>query len=289
MADRRAAFATSSTVNGITDDDLLVARELRARGWTVDAATWNDAGVDWAAFDLVVLRSTWDYHLHVGDFLEWLSRLDRLQVDVRNPVSVIRWNSKKSYLRDLETAGVRIVPTRWIPQHDQAALADIAGNAQWERFVVKPAVSASAHRTWRGALSEATLLEASFRAMVTHGDVLVQPFLDEVITTGEWSLLFYGGAYSHSVLKKPRADDFRVQREHGGSSITLDAPAAAVAGAAQALAAAERLCGPTRYARVDGYMVSDAFVLMELELIEPDLYLRASDDAPRRLADALDS
>ncbi len=287
MAERTVALATSAAVGGITDDDLLLARELEARDYNVQAAVWNDPDVSWGSFHGVVLRSTWDYHLHADAFRAFTRQLEQLGVALWNPAPLVRWNSDKSYLRDLAAHGVRTAPTRWVGQHEHASLADIVNEEQWEQFVVKPSVSASAYRTWRGSLSEAALLETNFRGMITHGGVLVQPFIEAIVDIGELSLLFYGGVFSHAVLKRPRADDFRVQREHGGSSEPIDAPQAAIDAATTALAASEQLHGASAYARVDGCIMDGEFVLMELELIEPDLYLRMHPDAPRRLADAL--
>jgi hypothetical protein len=288
VRDASIAFATSAAVGGITDDDLLLAQELQARGHSVEPEVWDGDTSAWQRYDAVMVRSTWDYHLRADSFLDWIADLESLGTRIWNAPALLRWNAEKWYLRDLAASGIRIVDTQWVDQHEQTSLARIIEEQQWEQFVVKPAISASAHRTWRGSIAEATLLEANFRAAVTHGDVLVQRYLPQVASEGEWSLLFYGGYYSHSVLKTPRADDFRVQREHGGTSRPLDAPKHLIDAARAALGAAEKLNGPAVYARVDGCMVNAEFVLMELELIEPDLFLRAHPDAPRRLADALD-
>lgn len=289
MDNGRIAFATSAAVGGITEDDRLLADELEARGYRAEGVVWDVPRDDWTDYAAVIVRSTWDYHLRVDAFRAWLDELERSGVRVLNAPSLMRWNTEKTYLRELAAHGICVVPTRWVEQHDQTSLFDIVNHEGWEHFVVKPSVSASAHRTWRGSMAEAPLLEGNFRANVTHGGVLVQPFLEEITEIGEWSLLFYGGEYSHSVLKQPRPDDFRVQREHGGTALLADAPEKVVDGARAALRVAEELHGRSLYARVDGCVVREAFMLMELELIEPDLFLRAHADAPRLLANALDS
>lgn len=285
--DPMVAFATSATVADVTDDDLLLARELEAAGVRVEPAVWDSPGLEWQRYVAVVVRSTWDYHLRHEAFTDWLGHLEQLRVPVLNPPRLMRWNADKHYLMDLAAQGVPVVPTRWVMQHDAAPLAQIMGEAQWERVVVKPAVSASAHRTWRASASEAPLLEENFRALVASGNVLVQPFVEAVTTDGEWSLLFYGGEYSHSVLKRPRHDDFRVQREHGGTSVPSEPSREVVDDARVALRAAERARGASLYARVDGCVLDGQFVLMELELIEPDLFLRSHAEAPGRLARSL--
>ncbi len=289
------AFATAAAVPGVTDDDMLLAQALEAEGTKVVPAVWDDPAVEWTRFAAVVIRSCWDYHLKHEQFLAWVHRLDTLGVRVFNPPALVRWNSEKTYLRDLAARGVAVAPTRWVGQGEQVSLGDVMGERGWDAVVVKPAVSASAHETWRSGRTPAVGDEERFRRMTDRGRVLVQPFLDEVQQEGEWSLLFYGGAYSHAVIKRPREGDFRVQREHGGQSESRVASSEAIAAASTALHAATGIASRSMtspasellYARVDGCMVNGAFTLMELELIEPDLYLRAHPDAPARLAGAL--
>jgi glutathione synthase/RimK-type ligase-like ATP-grasp enzyme len=150
--------------------------------------------------------------------------------------------------------------------------------------VVKPAVSASARDTWKATRADAHESEASFRELAAAGDVLVQPFVREVTSDGEWSLLFYGGVYSHAVRKRPRAGDFRVQTAHGGSAVAEEPDARVIAQAREALRAAPAPLGELLYARVDGCMIGDRFVLMELELVEPELFLGMHPAAADRLA-----
>ena len=277
-------FATSAKVPDLTDDDRLLVEVLAGRGVRVEPAIWNDDALDWEKYAAVVIRSTWDYHLHLDEFLAWLDRLEGLDVKVFNAPSLVRWNAEKGYLRDLADRGIAIVPTRWVERGEKTSLADVIRETGWSEVVVKPAVSASAHQTWRMSANEAHDREEELASMVESGRVLVQPFLEEIETEGEWSLLFYGGEYSHAVLKRPREDDFRVQQTHGGTSEVMDPSAAVIEEAHRVLEAAGQA---SLYARVDGCVVDGRFVLMELELIEPDLFLRAHPAAPGRLADTL--
>ncbi|MEP6991518.1 MAG: hypothetical protein ABJA80_11370, partial [bacterium] len=232
------AFATAAAVPGVTEDDMLLARVLEAEGTSVVPAVWDDPAVEWSRFSAVVIRSCWDYHLKHEQFLAWVDRVASLGVRVFNPPSLVRWNSEKTYLRDLAGRGVAVAPTRWVGQGEHVSLAELVRECGWDAVVVKPAVSASAHETWRSGRSPADGDDERFRRMVDRGRVLVQPFLDEVQLEGEWSLLFYGGAYSHAVLKRPRKGDFRVQREHGGQSEPRVAPCDAIAAASTAVRAA---------------------------------------------------
>jgi len=278
------AFATSEQVAHLTSDDRVLVDALTEHGVWAEAAVWNEAAVDWEMYAAVVIRSTWDYHLHLDEFLAWLDRLERLNVKVFNAPSLVRWNSEKGYLRDLADRGIPIVPTRWVERGERVSLAEILRETGWAEVVVKPSVSASAHQTWRMSAAESDTREDDFAAMVERGRVLVQPFLEAIRTEGEWSLLFYGGEYSHAVLKRPRHDDFRVQQTHGGTSEVCEPAPEVVEQARRALEAAGQA---SHYARVDGCVVDGRFVLMELELIEPDLFLRAHPSAPAMLAAVL--
>jgi len=245
---------------------------------------WDAAGVAWAAFDAVVVRSAWDYHLRPAQFLRWVGAVERAGTLLLNPPAVLRWNHHKSYLRDLALRGVETVPTICLPRGEEADLRRLLAARGWSEAVVKPAVSASAHETWRISGTPALVDQRRLQGLLQTGEVLVQPLLPEVRSPGEWSLVFFGGAFSHAMLKRPRAGDFRVQEELGGRAEPADPPPHLVEQAARALAAA---AAPCLYARVDGVERAGRLVLMELELIEPVLYFGADVAAPDRFAAAL--
>ena len=281
------ALATASKFSTLVPDDQLLADAIGARGVTAIPAIWNDPSQQWTAYDAVVIRSCWDYHLAHDAFLAWIARLETAGIPVLNPPALVRWNAEKSYLRELGSRGVAVVPTTWVERGSNRSLQDILRDGHWTEVVVKPAISASAHETWRASLAGAVDAEDRFRGMVARGRVLVQPYLDVIAADGEWSLLFYAGAYSHSALKRPRCGDFRVQVEHGGDAEFCEPDGHAIEAARHALVAAEAGRARSLYARVDGCIVDGQFVLMELELIEPDLFLRGRATAPALLADGL--
>jgi glutathione synthase/RimK-type ligase-like ATP-grasp enzyme len=202
---------------------------------------------------------------------------------------MLRWNSRKSYLHDLSIGGVHTVPTFWmLPDHPRArtaSLATILTDTGWERAVVKPIVSASAHETWRVTIDDARTNAAAhdgrLRALIARSGVMVQPFIPEIESEGEWSLQFFGGVFSHAVLKRCAPGDFRVQREFGGTHDAVTPPPNAIAEAERALRAAP---GEFIYARVDGVMLGGSLVVTELELLEPSLFLDAHPDAPIHFA-----
>jgi glutathione synthase/RimK-type ligase-like ATP-grasp enzyme len=283
----RVALATQASLATLNADDGLLIPALAARGVQASAAVWDDPAVDWTTFRAVVIRSCWDYHLRHDAFLAWVARLERAGVAVFNSPAVIRWNAEKTYLRDLAGRGVRVVPTRWIEARSETTLLDVLRDAGWDEVVVKPAISASAHETWQSSRRSAVHDEVRFRAMVQRGRVLVQPFMEAIVTAGEWSLMFIGGEFSHAMLKRARSGDFRVQSEHGGSAMRGDPGVHVVDQARHALRAGAAGAVGSLYARVDGCVVDGEFVLMELELIEPLLYLAEHPDAPERFAAAL--
>jgi len=283
----RVALATQASLPALTDDDRPLVPALASHDVEARAAVWDDPHVDWSAFSAVVIRSCWDYHLRHDEFLAWVSALERAGVPVWNPPSVLRWNAEKTYLRDLAGCGVPVVSTRWIEQDSELTLHDVLHEAGWDRAVVKPAISASAHETWQSSRATAARDESRFRALAERGRVLVQPFMDVVVTAGEWSLIFLGGEYSHAMLKRARTGDFRVQSEHGGSAVPGEPGARIVEQARRALNAGPAGTRECLYARVDGCIVDGDFVVMEVELIEPLLFLAGHPGATDRFAEAL--
>jgi glutathione synthase/RimK-type ligase-like ATP-grasp enzyme len=285
---RRIAFATSAELATIQPDDAYLADCLQGLGVTPVSCVWTDPGVDWTAFDAVLIRTIWDYFKRYPEFLAWLGRLDRLGVRTINDSNLLRWNSDKRYLLDLAGGEVATIPTH-VAAADQ--IGSVLACLHGQHVVIMPTVSGGAWHTLRGVAGDAALDQAiaTLPADLTY---LVQPFVAEVASHGEWSLVFIAGRYSHAVLKQPARGDYRVQEEHGGSALPTEPPPAIRAAAEHALAALAGLghAGHS-YARVDGVPSQGEFLIMELELLEPSLYLAgcpaAAERLARHLADAL--
>lgn len=243
--------------------------------------------MQWRAYDAVVVRSCWDYFLRVDEFHDWLRRIEAERVPVHNDVRILRWNADKAYLRDLAARGVPVIPTYWLGRGSAESLAAVHRATGWREIVVKPTVSGGAHRTWRATLDGEPGGDARLTAMVEDGAVMVQPLVEEIERDGEWSLVFFGGRYSHAVVKRPRTGDFRVQREHGGSLHSAQPTDPVIAAAERVIAAMPFDAEPPLYARVDGCVVDGELLLMELEALEPELFLRCAPAAAGQLADAL--
>jgi hypothetical protein len=290
----RVALASYAQLPELNADDRLLLAALRAAGASAEPVVW-DTPCDWARFDVVVVRSCWDYHRRWVEFLAWIERVIAAGARLVNPAPVLRWNGDKRYLGELAAAGVRVVPTVRVeaaaPGQPAPSLGDVLRARGWDEAVVKPAVSASAHATWRTALDLAPRDEARFAALLAAASrgVLVQPFVEEVVADGEWSLVFLGGRFSHAVHKRSAAGDFRVQAEFGGRAEAAVPPQALTADAGAALAAATWAagvpCDAIAYARVDGVARAGRLLLMELECIEPQLYFRTAAGTAARLAE----
>ncbi len=283
MSPSRVALVTCGSNPELSDDDRPLLSELWSLGVAAEPAVWDDPAVDWGSYDAAVIRSAWDYHLTPAAFLAWLARLEALGLPVWNPAPVVRANLDKSYLKELAAAGVPVAPTEWVKRGARADLDDILAARGWDDAVVKPTVSASAFRTRRVRRGRADG-QAALDDVLAHSDAMIQPFLPEIESEGEWSFVFLGGDFSHAVLKTPRAGDFRVQGEHGGRAERRDFPPGLLIQARDAAIAGPR---PWLYARVDGVRRGGELLVIELELIEPLLFLSYAPGAARKFAAAI--
>jgi glutathione synthase/RimK-type ligase-like ATP-grasp enzyme len=260
-------------------DDLILADALRRQGASVRFAVWDDGGVDWGASPVALVRSTWNYHRTPGRWLDWLARA-AAATRLLNPPAVLRWNTDKRHLRDLMACGVPCVPTEFVEGSGGERLADLAARRGWADVVVKPAIAASAAGARRLAGAElAGEGEAHLRGLLARGAALVQPYLAAVETMRERSLVFVAGEFAHAFTKPAFSTSAT-----GATVVAPHEPG----GAELALARAALSAAPERtlYARADLVPDKTGPLLMELELIEPDLGLRLHPNAADRLARA---
>jgi glutathione synthase/RimK-type ligase-like ATP-grasp enzyme len=282
---RRAAFLTLSDPTGFVIDDDLAHEPLQRRGWQVETIPWNKTGIDWARYDIAVIRSTWDFQLHPQAFLETLAGIRRAGTRLENSLDIVRWNMQKTYLRDLATRGVLILPTLWRERLRPRELLPLFEELGSDEIVIKPVMSGNAQGAYRLDRSRAHSQAVEIEAYYATKPLMVQPFESQVVSEGEYSLFYFNGTYSHCVLKVPKPGDFRVQEEHGGDIRAVNAEPALLEAAVATIAA---LTATPLYARAD-FVRHDAnsFRIMELELVEPALYLRMDAGAPARFADAI--
>ena len=282
-------FVTCKELGGIVPDDRLIADELATRGVDVTAIAW-DAVATPPPVDAFVIRSPWNYHLHPVAFTQWIERAAAL-APLYNDPAIVRWNAHKQYLFDLEAAGVNIAPTALCRVGEQHDLGAIMRERNWHEAVVKPAVSASSYMTAIvGATPHPALQidelksrfiedgQAHLETILQTRDALVQPFMPEIFTRGERSLIYIDGAYSHCVQK-----DAFTTGPGGGHLADADPEERDIAERALATLALRPL-----YARVDLLRNAEGVEhLMELELIDPELYMRYDTAAPKRFAETL--
>ena len=251
---------------------------LRGNGADVEALPWTELE-DASGFDLVLPLVAWGYHLNYPRWLDFLDRAEAGSWPLYNPAALLRWNSDKAYLAELAEAGVPTVPTVAVEQCCDADLEEARRRFDSEWLVIKPPVSASATGTYR--LEPNDDLPADSRGV----PMIVQPLIEEIATEGEYSLMLFDGEFSHAVVKRPKAGDFRVQPHLGGTTVPCAAPAGGIALARAALAATP---AKATYARVD--MVPDGsgnLMIMELELVEPALFLDHARDRGAAFAKAV--
>lgn len=248
----------------------------RLFGDALELRIWSDPG-DLSGFDLILPLLAWGYQREPA---RWYGLLDTWKgLPFANGLETLRWNTNKAYLRDMDARDVPIVPTRFAATLGPADIADARALFGSGPLIVKPAISGGAEGTYR--LDQTDPIPAD----VVGREMLIQPLMRAIAEEGEYSLFHFGGRFSHAILKRPAKGDFRVQEQFGGQEIAIDPPAAALALSQAALAAAP---GPLLYARVD--MVRDdagAFRLMELELIEPSLFLTHTTEGGAMFAHAV--
>jgi hypothetical protein len=279
------AFLTISNTEGWFIDDDLVHEPLQKLGWNVHNVPW-DKSVDWNAFDIVVIRSPWDYQAHLDQFLDVLKRIESSSAILLNGLELVQWNISKNYLFELENKGVQLVPGIKFKSLNKNDILSAFDTFQTSEIIIKPLIGANADHNYRikkDSPFDFDRLEGVFQ----HREGMIQPFMDSVISEGEFSLMYFNGELSHVILKTAKPGDYRVQEEHGGGVIPIQNPEPLlVSKAAQVI---KTLPDTPLYARVDLVRTpSDSFALMEFELIEPCLYFRFDENAASRFAKSID-
>jgi glutathione synthase/RimK-type ligase-like ATP-grasp enzyme len=282
---RRCCFLTLQERGDFVIDDDVAVPSLEAAGWQVDTLPWRQREIPWGTFDLVIVRSTWDYWDDVPGFLDTLARIDR-ETRLANPLPLLRWNLSKTYLQELEEAGVATLPSRWFDRLSRDELSAAIEQFPGADLVIKPQVGGNGQGVLHLPRSLPDDLVA--RALERYRDLpgMVQPFRPAVKERGEASLFYFDGHLSHAILKRPAPGEFRSQEERGAEIEPMAASPVLEAAGARAIKA---LPGLPLYARID--LIESPEIgpeLVELELIEPSLYFRTDAEAPRRFAAAVE-
>jgi glutathione synthase/RimK-type ligase-like ATP-grasp enzyme len=246
------------------------------------AVIWDDESVDWTEFDYLIFRNTWDYYQKEIAFNLWLDKIESLGIKTLNPISIIQKNKHKFYLKELENEGISILPTIFLEKNSTSNLQNLIPES-WEKIVIKPAFSAGSYLTKLIDRSQLESIQTEFKEHFETKDFLLQEFRPEIKELGETSFIFFDEKFSHAVNKKPVENDFRVQIQYGGK-YTLIQPNDDLL--QQAELVLSKIPEKLLYARVDGIVIENKLHLMEIELIEPDLYFDLADGARERFVEA---
>jgi glutathione synthase/RimK-type ligase-like ATP-grasp enzyme len=268
---KKIALLTCERLQELNPADQALIPLFAEQGITAVPVIWKASGVRWQDFSALVVRNTWDYYAEPDTFRLWLEAMEQAGIPMFNPASVVKDNMHKFYLKRFQQKGITIIPTLFSSGSAPVKWETLQAQ-DWDKIVIKPAISAGSYLTQNYAMS--ALTADALQTMVAHSDWLIQPYLPEITTEGELSMIFFNGAFSHAVLKKPKEGDFRVQRQYGGLYQRVD-PTPELLQLGQQIATLE---SNLLYARVDGVMLQGKFHLMELELIEPDLYFEFGED-----------
>ncbi len=283
---RTCAFLSMDSLDEYVCYDHLLFEPFEKIGWSVEEVSWRNRDVDWNQYEVIVIRSPWDYQQNPDAFLDVLEDIEQSTAVLENSLELVNWNIDKRYLRDLENKGIEIVPSLWREHFDPDEWPNFFEKLKSNEIIIKPTISAGADDTFRIRESEKEEYSSKLSSIFSDRPFMVQPFMDNIISEGEFSVFFFGDTYSHTILKTPKAKDFRVQEEHGGRLKTVDPEERLLQSARKLLDVITPL---PLYSRMDYVRTeNNTFAVMELELIEPSLYFNMDPESPQRFAEVFD-
>ena len=278
---KKVAFLTIDDMTEFESDDALMYDPLTELGIELEEVPWREKR-NWNDYEMIVIRTTWDYQSAPKDFLKKLKQIEASGGNLLCPSSVVEWNMHKSYLKNLEREGVAIVPSIFGKKLTEKVFDKAATAFEANKFIVKPTVGANSDNTF---IMHADKLEEEALVHFSDKEFIVQPYINSINTHGVYSLIYFNNVYSHALVKVPAKEDFRVQEEHGGRVIGFKANPEMLEMAQKAI---EFVKEDVLFTRVDLVQMKDgSYAVMEVELIEPSLYLRMDPKAPRTFAKAI--
>ncbi|GGO66087.1 ATP-grasp domain-containing protein [Bowmanella pacifica] len=280
---KTCAFLSMDSLDGYFVYDELLFAPMAEQGWQVETLSWRDPEADWGRFDVVVIRSPWDYQQAPEAFLACLTRIEQSGALLANSLPLVRWNINKGYLRDIQARHIPIVPTLWQEDFNLADCLAALRHFECNELIIKPLVSANADDTYRLRAADIQHQQDHLAACFKGRPHMLQPFIQNIVDEGEYSLFFFGQQYSHCIVKRPASGDFRVQEEHGGKLVSILPEPELLDLAKRTLKA---LPDEPLYARLDFIRTPNGFAVMELELIEPSLYFNMDAKSPQRFVNA---
>lgn len=286
LTDRRYVQPIEITpyIQNVLDEDNALFVALENEGLKVHRTNWDNPTFDWSSTKFIIFRTTWDYFDRFNEFSIWLEKVNQLTT-VMNPKELIYWNIDKHYLKDLNQKGINIPPTIFIEKNDFRSLKDVISATEWKQFILKPAISGAARHTYKIHIDNINQYETLFTELIANEAMLVQEYQNQITTKGEVAFMIFDGKYSHAVLKKAKAGDFRVQDDFGGTVHQYLPSESEISFAESAFDA----CQPTPiYARIDViWDNNDQLCIGEVELIEPELWFRMNENAAKNCAKAI--
>lgn len=271
-------------INNILLEDEILTKSLESRGLKIHREKWSEPDYDWSSSQYLMFRTTWDYFDRFNEFADWLKKIPSMTTTI-NDVETVEWNLDKKYLLELQEKGVRIPDTILIQNGTEKSLGDYFRSCGWPKAVLKPCISAAASNTFVIDKDNVGTHEQLFRELIKKENFLLQEFQENVLSKGELSVMFFGDHYSHTILKKAKPGDFRVQDDFGGSVHAFEATPEIISFSENVLDALDE--SPT-YSRIDlMWNNQNQLVLTELELIEPELWFRFKPESANLLADLI--
>jgi len=285
MNKKVALLSTDNLEKFFTYDKLLI-KPMKNIGWIAEEISWRNENVNWNYYDAVIVRSTWDYQNDSEKFLDVLAKIDNSTAHLENDLEIMKWNMNKKYSYDLETKGVQIVETIWEKSFNPNNASGYFDKLKSNEIIIKPNISANADNTFRLTREKLSNNLQHLEKIFEVREFMVQPFMQNIVDEGEYSLFFFNGEFSHCVLKKPKEKDFRVQEEHGGKfkRVIPTEQQKTIGKNIVGKLSALPLYGRTDLVRTD----NNDFALMELELIEPSLYFNMDSESPNRFVKAFE-
>lgn len=281
----KLGILTCSKLPNLLDADRKLIPLFEEKGYQIEVVIWDDLNTSKIEYDVLLFRNTWDYYEKEDSFRSWINHLNRKNILTVNPLPLIEWNLHKFYLKELEQKGIPILQTFFL---EKGKTFDFENqiSLECEELVLKPAFSAGSYLTTRFNRNSWKEVFSSYQKHFSCKDFLLQPFVPEIQTLGETSLIFFNGTFSHAINKKPVGNDFRVQVQYGGVYTNFEPEPELMLQAEKILKA---LPCASMYARVDGIILNGQLKLMEVELIEPDLYFNHVPGAKLRFVNAFDT
>jgi glutathione synthase/RimK-type ligase-like ATP-grasp enzyme len=271
----KIAILTCDKLPELNLQDQPLLAELSKQNMIAIPVIWDNPNINWNDFDYLIFRNTWDYFEKETQFNNWLDQIEKLGIKTLNSVAIIKQNKHKFYLREMERQGVLILPTIFIDKTNTLNLRKLIPS-HWEKAVLKPAFSAGSYQTEVFEIGDIDKINSQYQSIAAEKELLLQEFMPEIQTLGETSFIFFNKKFSHAVNKKPADGDFRIQVQFGGKYSIIHPDAALIAKAQKIV---DSFSENLLYARVDVIIIENELHLMEVECIEPDLYLNLSDGA----------